>query len=301
MPPVLSKITVDEYIAVSIEVLRKPNQRKNWHYSTDSIARKWKSFFGTSPEVASEVWNRLVEHEVIPSGGKPKHLLYAYVLLKKYAGDDGCAQMVGCHPNTFRPWAWIFIELIHDLHWEVIQFDHRLIGWDKTKTNSNLVVDACTFGCHDKWPFDNQMWDPKRNKAGLKYDVAHAISNGHIVHWSGWYKGSESDIMMFRKGLQLKMDPNECVEADAGCSGEFCIKNPETAKCRKVKQQKGVVRARQECIFCKMKKFQCLKGCWIHNYDKHKLAVGAILVTLQLGFELGTVKLWEVEYEAEYF
>ena len=50
-----------------------------------------------------------------------------------------------------------------------------------------------------------------------------------------------------------------------------------------------------------MKKFQSLRGIWIHDYDKHTLAVGAVLVSIQIGFELGTVKLWDVEYEAEYF
>ena len=52
---------------------------------------------------------------------------------------------------------------------------------------------------------------------------------------------------------------------------------------------------------CKMKKFQSLRGIWIHDYNKRTLAVGAVLVSIQIGFELGTVKLWDVEYEAEYF
>ena len=145
------------------------------------------------------------------------------------------------------------------------------------------------------------MWDIKRHKAGLKYEVAHSIHNGSIVHWNGWFKGSVSDIKIFRKSLKGKLQAGECVEADAGCSGESCLKNPEVAKSRKAKQQKGVVRARQECIFCKMKKFQSLRGIWIHSYDKHQLAVGAILVSIQIGMEVGTVKLFDIEYEAEYF
>ena len=46
----------------------------------------------------------------------------------------------------------------------------------------------------------------------------------------------------------------------------------------------------QECIFCKMKKFQSLRGIWIHDYDKHTLAVDAVLVSIQVGLEHGTVK-----------
>ena len=281
--------------------MRRDNQRQNWTYTEKSLARTWASFFGTSPEVATEVWNRLVDKDVIPEGGKPKHLLYGYVLLKKYAGDEAHGKMVGCHFNTFAPWAWKFIPLIHDLHVDVIVWGNRRIGWDPSKTSASTVTDASTFGCLDRWPFDKAMWDVKRSKAGLKYEVAQAISSGYIVHWDGWHKGSVSDIEIFRDGLMTKLDPNEDVEADAGCSGECCLKNPETAKSRRAKQQKGVLRAREECIFGKMKKFQSLKGIWIHSYDRHKLAVGAILVTLQLGMELGTVKLWDLEYEAEYF
>src|SRR5210317_1253288 len=73
---------------------------------------------------------------------------------------------------------------------------------------------------------------------GLKYLVAHAISNGNIVYWSGWHKGSKSDIKMFKEELMGLMDEDECIEADAGCSGKFCIKNPNTAKTRRAKQQR---------------------------------------------------------------
>lgn len=298
---VFSKLSPREYKEVAIVLLRTPNQRENWTYTDKSQAKTWSSFFGISPEVASEVWNRLVDKDVIPEGGDPKHLLYGYVFLKKYAGDKGNAKIVGCHENTFRPWAWKFLTLIHDLHHEVIVFGNRRIGWDPTITNTATVTDATTFGCLDVFPFDKKMWDKKRSKPGLKYEVAHGIFSGYIMHWNGWHKGSVSDVAIFRDGLMKKLDANEGVEADAGCSGEDCLKNPEVAKSRRVKQQKGVARARQECIFCKMKKFQSMRGIWIHSYDKHKLAVGAILVSLQLGLELGTVKLWELEYEAEYF
>ncbi|CAJ1956991.1 unnamed protein product [Cylindrotheca closterium] len=260
-----------QFKTIAIATLRTPNQKKNWMYTDQSQARTWACFFGTSLEVASNIWNRLAESNKIPKGGAPRHLLYAY------AGDDANAKMV-------------------------IRMDLRLIGWNKLVTMASIVYDATTFGCFDKWPFDSKMWDVKRHKAGLKYDVASSIHNGYIVHWSGWHKGGKSDIKIFREELKSKLDAGKCVEADAGCSGECCLKNPQVAKSRRAKQQKGVVRARQECVFCKMKKFQSLRGIWIHNYDKHTFAVGAVLVSIQIGLELGTVKFWDIpDYEAEYF
>ncbi|CAJ1953776.1 unnamed protein product [Cylindrotheca closterium] len=168
----------------------------------------WACFFGTLPEVASNIWNRLAESNKISKGGAPRHLLYAYVLLKKYAGDDANAKMV-------------------------IRMDLRLIGWNKLVTMASIVYDATTFGCFDKWPFDSKMWDVKRHKAGLKYDVASSIHKGYIVHWSGWHEGGKSDIKIFREELKSKLDAGECVGADAGSSGECCFKNPQVAKSRR--------------------------------------------------------------------
>ena len=183
-----------------------------------------------------------------------------------------------------------------------IRIENQFVNWGRRKTNVGLVLDATTFGCYDTFPFDKAMWDVKRHKAGLKYDVAHAVHNGFIVHWSGWYKGSVSDIKMFRKGLMKKLQDGEMVESDSGCSGESCLKNPETAKSRFAKQKKGVARAKQECFFAMLKKFESLRGIWKHSYDKHELAVGAVLVTIQLGLVLGTVELFDIgDYDVEYF
>ena len=299
--PSSTPVSPAEYKAIGVALIRRSNQRKNWEYTRRSQNKDWATYFGIAPEVASNVWNKLVDRSRIPRAGAPKHLLFAYVLLKIYAGDKPMSKIVGCHFNTFTKWAWIFIRQIHDLHHEVIRFDNRFLGWDRTKTNASGTVDCTTFGCLDTFPFDKAMWDPKRSKAGLKYEVAHSIHNGSIIHWNGWFKGSVSDIKIFRDSLKEKLEAGECLESDSGCSGENCLKNPDVAKSRKSKQQKGVARARQEFIFCKMKKFASMRGIWIHSYDKHKLAVGALLVSIQLGFELGTVQLFDIEYEAEYF
>ena len=296
-----TQVSPPEYKAIGLALLRKENQRKNWQYTEQSQKKDWATFYGIAPEVASNVWNKLVARGRIPNAGKPKHLLFAYIFLKVYSGDKPMSKIVGCHFNTFSKWAWIFIRLVHGLHQEVIRFENRLINWDWTKTNASCTVDCTTFGCLDTFPFDKAMWDPKRERAGLKYEVAHSIHNASIVHWNGWFKGSVSDIKIFRDCLKEKLEPTECVESDSGCSGEACLKNPDVAKSRKSKQQKGVVRARQETIFCKMKKFGSMSGIWIHDYDKHELAFGAIIVSIQLGLELGTVELFDVEYEAEYF
>ena len=126
MPPL--SISPQQFKLIAMKLLHRENQRKNWEYSEGSQARAWASFFGTSPQVAAMIWNKMVTNVVIPNGGQPKHLLFGYVLLKRYSGDDAHEKIVGCSVNTFRKWAWKFIQLIHDLHHEVIRIENRFVN-----------------------------------------------------------------------------------------------------------------------------------------------------------------------------
>jgi hypothetical protein len=47
---------------------------------------------------------------------RPKHLLFAFLLLKKHAGDEIYSDVMKHHKKTFN---WIFIQEILDLHFEV--------------------------------------------------------------------------------------------------------------------------------------------------------------------------------------
>ena len=84
--------------------------------------KKWKTFFGCSPVVAADIWNRVVAKGVMNRypNAQPYHLLYALLLAMKYATDNVHAQMVGCHVDTFRLWAWRLMQEVHDLHVDVV-------------------------------------------------------------------------------------------------------------------------------------------------------------------------------------
>lgn len=82
------------------------------HYSVTGL-RRFKSYFGVSPEVCSISWNML-ENE-IPYGGEPKHLLWALMLLKQYNTENCNAANVGVDEKTFRKWSWIFIRMLANL------------------------------------------------------------------------------------------------------------------------------------------------------------------------------------------
>jgi hypothetical protein len=72
--------------------------------------RSFKARFGTSPEVCSEVWERLQPHR--PKGALPKHLLRALMFLKLYSSEDVLSDMVGTTRKTFRKWVWLMVKAI---------------------------------------------------------------------------------------------------------------------------------------------------------------------------------------------
>ena len=76
--------------------------------------------FGTSLLIVSKVWSMLWEEDVLPEGGRPKHLFWALHFLKVYPLQaPGCAA-VGASggavdPKTHRKWVWAFIDAIGEL------------------------------------------------------------------------------------------------------------------------------------------------------------------------------------------
>jgi hypothetical protein len=120
-------------------------------------------------------------------------------------------------------------------------------------TNCGITIDCSDNVVLETWPFDNSMWSHKINGPALKYEVATSIFTGYIVHWNGPFKPSVPDVTIFRNGLMAKLDNDECVEADSGCSGETCLKTPSIAKSRTGRFQKAKARAQQENVFARMK------------------------------------------------
>lgn len=182
-----------------------------------------------------------------------------------------------------------------------IRLENRFVNWDQTKTNCGLVEDCSDFPIKEPGPFDRTFWSHKVNGPALKYSVAQSIHNGNIVHWSGPYKPSEADVTIFRNDLMTKLPPDEPVEVDRGCGGENQLKTPDIAKSRSGRKQKSKVRSRQETIFAKVKAFECFQTAFRHSHEKHELCVGAVLVLLQIGFDLGTNRQYDIDYTNEYF
>ena len=94
--------------------------------------RAFRETFGTSLLIVSKVWSMLWEEDVLPEGGRPKHLLWALHFLKVYPlQTPGCAA-VGASggavdPKTHRKWVWAFIDAIAELVDEVVSLTHSVV------------------------------------------------------------------------------------------------------------------------------------------------------------------------------
>ena len=72
--------------------------------------RKFRAFFGTSPEVCAILWNKLFEKR--PQNSSPIHLLWGLMLPKEYQIESVNSTLVGVTEKTFRKWSMLYISLL---------------------------------------------------------------------------------------------------------------------------------------------------------------------------------------------
>ena len=91
--------------------------------------------FGTSLLIVRKLWSMLWEEDVLPEGGRPKHLLWALHFLKVYPLQaPGCAAVGASgggavHPKTHRKWVWALIDAIAELVDELVSsLTHSGVG-----------------------------------------------------------------------------------------------------------------------------------------------------------------------------
>ena len=92
---------------------------------TATGARLFKEFFGTSLFVIEILWEMLVEDNLLPENGEPRHLLWTLFFLKTYPKQALGCSVVGASagavdPKTMKKWVWDFIDSIGELVDDVV-------------------------------------------------------------------------------------------------------------------------------------------------------------------------------------
>ena len=296
-----------------IEVIAKctlcfPDNRK---WNCHDKGRRFRSCFGAPSEVVADLWNRIRSRGPIEQGGKPKHLLWALVLLKAYAPSELLCAIVGWpSAKTFNKWAWYFVKRISELKDDVIKLENRFEGLGGVaNTNCFISVDGTDCPVFEPYPFKSSMFSHKLNGPGLKYEVAVCLKTAKIVWINGPFEGSKNDGTIFRQGLSTLLYPEEAVEVDRGYLGDDKMKGPSMGMNSRKRKMKSNARAQHEIVNGRLKQFGILTTHFRHmkpNKDgmleRHGMCFNAVAVITQLKFMNGE-KIWEdgLDYDVHYF
>lgn len=179
-----------------------------------------------------------------------------------------------------------------------IVFENRFKEWNGTGP-CFITIDGTDVPIKEQWPYNPIWWSHKHNGPGLRYEFGICIATGDIVWVSGPWPAAMKDLEIFDLNLSTKLLPGEKVEADSGYGGRDQIATPQVARNSRHRKQKSQARGRHENVNARVKMFKILAKKWQYDIESHRKVMMAILVTLQIGFELGE-RLYEVEYDAHY-
>lgn len=80
--------------------------------SMPTAVRRFKSFFGVTPEVCCIAWNAIKNKE---PNAQPQHLLYCLSFLKEYSTEHYRRSIFKADEKTMREWTWKFVKLLSDI------------------------------------------------------------------------------------------------------------------------------------------------------------------------------------------
>ena len=243
------------------------------------------------------MWYRLDPHANISRYAKPKHLLWALMLVKVYAKEEVLAKLARCDEKTFRKWAWLFVEEISEsVMPEVVNLDNRFR--DDVGNTIKMTVDGTQFLCEVCDGFTRRtMWAWKLKKPGVNCEVGLNIRTGDIVWANGSNPGPRHDLTMYRGGLKLYLDDDEMVSADRGYRGDETVSTPYT-QTEEEREISKIHRARHETVNCRFKMYGALNMAFRHGMVKHGFVFRTVATLLQLAIEIDGERLFDVpDYE----
>ena len=77
--------------------------------------RAFRSLFGVGASVVADLWCRCESERLFQRGTRPKHLLWALLMMKVYPSESVIAGMVSATRKCMRKWVWPCIQAISDL------------------------------------------------------------------------------------------------------------------------------------------------------------------------------------------
>lgn len=124
-PKLSTDVSAEDFKELGAKLMKRPASG-----SEKVFYERWTAFFYAGPEACERAWSLLAADAdgVDPDApddkiGEPVHVLWALMLLKTYGTEVELSSICGVDEDTFRKWAWHYIEKISYLEDEVVS-DH---------------------------------------------------------------------------------------------------------------------------------------------------------------------------------
>lgn len=96
---------------------------------------RFKSHFGTPPDVVSDAWELIVESPFVRDSNMlghkepdPAHFLWGLMLLKLHSTWDVLANALSVDVNTVKKWGMLYLEACAELDCEVVSSEHICVA-----------------------------------------------------------------------------------------------------------------------------------------------------------------------------
>ena len=272
-------VSPDEFLRLGNEMTGRVRRPRN-----KTELGRFRSVFGAGPNICSIVWGMIISQTTLVNGAMPVHMLWAFMFMKLYCSESVLSALAGgVHEQTFRKWAWYFVEEIANLQYRVILWKNRFIG---DVGNTCLVsIDGTDFRIYQWKPFWKGWYSHKFKGPGLRYEVRPNIMTGQIVWIHGPFPcGEWPDLNIFRVGLKQMLTGGEKVIADLGYQGEPDHVVTPTGD---ISGMANRVRGRHEHVNKRFKQWNILHRVFRHQVERHQPAFFAIAVITEVALENG--------------
>jgi hypothetical protein len=112
-----------------IDVAKRMLHRSG-HGSDLVFERRFRAHFGASPQVVAYTWDLLRQNDVdLDEGATIDRFMWSLLLLKCYLTEEvNCSHICGVDEQTFRKWAWFFIDQISFLEADIVSYLIVVVG-----------------------------------------------------------------------------------------------------------------------------------------------------------------------------
>jgi hypothetical protein len=268
---------------------------KQERMTTERKVGDFKCLYGPNHVILAAIWNDIKEKS--DSKADFKMFLVANYYMWSYPRNakNNSIMFNMCERYMQGDHLWDWIRKIQALK-------EKKIVWLKCLDDPNMArlcitVDGVEMKTwefkHPFFPRDTKNKGPKTGGCAVKYEIGLSVHHQQVVWINGPFKGSESDITIFReKGLKGKLAPGKKIIADRGYEttrpGEQeMVSTPNGHDPKQLKKFKSRARSRHETFNGRVKEYHCMSETFRNGKEKHKICFEAICVIIQYQMDHG--------------